>query len=238
MNASVSSTAVVAIGGNLGDVPATFQQAAELLAPHARSAVRVSRLYRSVPMGTAAGATFCNAAVAFECDLEPEVLLDRLQEIETQLGRVRTIHWGPRTLDLDLVAYGDRIMSTPRLTLPHTHCWYRRFVLDPVCDVAPTAMHAGFHVSFGMLRERLLPRPLRVAFELSRLPKDAEARLKAEFSSVVFLPLTAAAESAITIHHRPLKREDDRFSLSCPESSGAEQFVRDVLIAATDELSV
>lgn len=229
-------TAIVALGGNLGDVPQTFQRAVELMSRFSRSEVRISRLYRSAPMGADAGSTFFNAAVAFDSDLAPESLLDQLQGIETQLGRVRTIHWGPRTLDLDLIAYGSHVLTTERLTLPHPHCWYRRFVLDPVCDIAGANRHSVLNATFNELRQRLLARPLRIAIDLCHFPAVTVARLKSEFPSVVFVPLSAENDSAIVIPLDQLTSSHSLFNVISTDRERFEQFIRDVLTAATDEL--
>lgn len=230
-------TAIVALGGNLGDVPSTFEQAAMLVAADSTTTnLRVSRLYRSAPMGTHAGATFFNAAIAFETTLEPESLLDRLQAVETELGRVRMIHWGPRTLDLDLVAFGDRTLRTSRLCVPHPHCWYRRFVLDPVNDIAGERIHVVSGLTFQQLRERLLARPLRITIDAASLPsRDILDRLHAEFPQCDFIPW-ASENSAMTIKMDSHGTASDAFDVVCQDLPNAEQFIRDVLTAATDEL--
>lgn len=155
--------ALVSLGGNLGDVRKTFRDAIESLRRHPHiQAVRASRLYSTLPVGVDAGAPFLNAAAELTTSLEPLPLLDLLQATEQQLGRVRTLHWGPRTLDLDLLAFDDQMIQHPRLTLPHPGCWYRRFVLDPLVEIAADFVHPEKRAMFAGLRERLLVRPLRV----------------------------------------------------------------------------
>lgn len=238
--------ALVALGGNVGDVPQTFRRAAEMLAADASSEnVRLSPLYQSAPMGADAGARFFNAALALETSLEPEALLDRLQEVERELGRVRSIHWGPRTLDLDLIAFGDHVVSTTRLSVPHPHCWYRRFVLDPLCDIAADVRHPQFQLSFGQLRERLRTRPLRIAVERADLIDDLVRQLSNEFEDVEFGSLNDARQAVIEVvssttsdSHEATRTqgEERRFRLTYRDGSQLEQFLRDVLTAATDEL--
>jgi hypothetical protein len=104
-----------------------------------------------------------NAAAAIDTGLSPLELLDFMQSIETHLGRVRSIHWGPRTLDLDLLFYGSEIIDSARLVVPHPAAWYRRFVLDPLVEIAPHFVHPERQADFETLRSRLLPRPLVAA---------------------------------------------------------------------------
>ncbi|MET3999326.1 2-amino-4-hydroxy-6-hydroxymethyldihydropteridine diphosphokinase [Marinobacterium sp. MBR-109] len=96
-----------------------------------------SSLYRSDPVGPPGQPDYINAVAALDTRLEPEALLDALQAIEQVHQRVRKIHWGPRTLDLDLLLYGDQVISTPRLTVPHACMTERNFVLWPLAELAP-----------------------------------------------------------------------------------------------------
>ncbi len=163
----------ISLGGNLGDVPARFSHALGLLdASGAVSDVRRSRGYRTAPMGFAAGEAFHNAAAVFETKLAPLDVLDLLQDIEQRCGRVRTVHWGPRTLDLDLLLYAEQFLETPRLTVPHPGLWYRRFVLDPLVELIPDAVHPVFAATIRELHARLLERPLPVGWVVSSRPTD------------------------------------------------------------------
>ncbi len=134
------------MGGNLGDVAATLHGAEAQLAAHPQIRVKAcSRRYRTTPVGADAGTPFLNSAVEIATDLEPLALLDYVQAVENGFGRVRTVHWGPRTLDIDLLfAVPAVIQSTPRLTLPHPHLWYRRFVLEPLSDIAGDELIAPY----------------------------------------------------------------------------------------------
>ncbi len=124
-------------GGNLGDVRATLTRATEALRAYARD-VQLSPLYTSTPVGANAGERFVNAAIGLSTDLAPLDLLDACQALENECGRTRSVHWGPRTLDLDLLLTDDGLLvEHPRLTLPHPHFWYRRFVLEPLAEIAP-----------------------------------------------------------------------------------------------------
>jgi 2-amino-4-hydroxy-6-hydroxymethyldihydropteridine diphosphokinase len=129
--------ACVAVGANLGDAMATVQQAMRDVAglPQTQQ-VKASSLYRSAPY-EAQGPDFINAVVLVQTQLTPLVLLQALQALELKGGRERPFKNAPRTLDLDLIFYGDVVMSTPELTLPHPRWQDRAFVLQPLADVWP-----------------------------------------------------------------------------------------------------
>jgi 2-amino-4-hydroxy-6-hydroxymethyldihydropteridine diphosphokinase len=84
---------------------------------------------------------YLNGAAELRTALAPEELLEALQQVEDAFGRTREVRWGPRTLDLDLLLYGDRVVETPSLTVPHPRMHERRFVLGPLCEIAPNAVH-------------------------------------------------------------------------------------------------
>ena len=156
-------TAFVSFGCNLGDVAATFDQAAELLADRCGEVVRLSSLYSSGAVGADAGGMFLNAVAEVETFHTPIQLLDVLLKIETELGRERTVHWGPRTIDLDLVLYEDLVMATDRLVLPHPRFWYRKFILDPLSEIAGDVLHPERAVSVAKLTAAANRRPATVA---------------------------------------------------------------------------
>jgi 2-amino-4-hydroxy-6-hydroxymethyldihydropteridine diphosphokinase len=153
----------IALGGNLGDVDATFANALSLLdrTPEI-DVLQVSPVHRTSPVGAHAGDSFVNAVARLSSTLEPLELLDRLQSIETQLGRVRWVRWGPRTLDLDLLMFGEEVIDHPRLHVPHPACWYRRFVLDPWVEIGADVVHPVKRLTIGALRDRLLVRPMSI----------------------------------------------------------------------------
>jgi 2-amino-4-hydroxy-6-hydroxymethyldihydropteridine diphosphokinase len=124
----------------------------------------VSGNYRTAPMGSLVGPSFLNAAARIRADDTPDELLTRLQEIEAEGGRMRHLRWAARTLDLDIILCEEQIVSTPRLQIPHPACWHRRFVLDPLAEISPHAMHPVFHQTLGDLHARLTSRPLPVAY--------------------------------------------------------------------------
>lgn len=129
----------IAIGSNLASpldqVNAAIAALGEI--PDSRT-VAVSSFYRTPPLGPQDQPDYLNAALALETGLEPEALLDHTQRIELQQGRVRKAErWGPRTLDLDLMLFGDRTINTPRLTVPHYDMHNRGFMLWPLAEIAP-----------------------------------------------------------------------------------------------------
>ncbi|HBS5871457.1 TPA: 2-amino-4-hydroxy-6-hydroxymethyldihydropteridine diphosphokinase [Klebsiella aerogenes] len=129
----------IAIGSNLASpleqVNAAIRALAEI--PDSRVA-SVSSLYRTPPLGPQDQPDYLNAAVALETSLAPEALLDHTQRIELQQGRVRKAErWGPRTLDLDIMLFGDAIINSERLTVPHYDMKNRGFMLWPLFEIAP-----------------------------------------------------------------------------------------------------
>ncbi len=158
------TTCLISMGGNLGDVALAIDDAIRRLQQTPGIGVfQRSSLFRTQPVGADAGSEFVNAAAVLETSLSAHQLLIRLLAIETEFGRVRTIHWGPRTLDLDLLFFGNEVINdSPRLIVPHPTCWYRRFVLDPLAEIAPHFMHPGKQASVVELLRRLLVRPLPI----------------------------------------------------------------------------
>jgi 2-amino-4-hydroxy-6-hydroxymethyldihydropteridine diphosphokinase len=131
----------IGLGANLGDARAALESAFEALARLPDSTLaRRSSLYRSAPVD-AGGPDYLNAVAALDTTLEPEALLQALHAIEAQQGRDRPYHHAPRTLDLDLLLYGERVVHTPRLTVPHPRLHLRAFVLAPLLELQPDLEH-------------------------------------------------------------------------------------------------
>ncbi len=138
MHSPAPPRAYIGLGSNLGDSGATLRAAlGEIAALPGVQACTASPFYRSAPVD-ASGPDFINAAAALDTTLEPLLLLDALQAIELRHGRERPYRNAPRTLDLDLLLYGDAVMDTPRLILPHPRMHERAFVLRPLQDLAPS----------------------------------------------------------------------------------------------------
>ncbi|MRT03880.1 2-amino-4-hydroxy-6-hydroxymethyldihydropteridine diphosphokinase [Ewingella americana] len=129
----------IALGSNLAKPVDQVNCALEALAHMPRTKLVVcSAFYRSKPLGPQNQPDFLNAVVALDTELPPEELLDCTQAIEQNQGRVRKLErWGPRTLDLDMLLYGDRVINTERLTVPHYDMKNREFMLYPLAEIAP-----------------------------------------------------------------------------------------------------
>jgi 2-amino-4-hydroxy-6-hydroxymethyldihydropteridine diphosphokinase len=133
--------AYLALGSNLGDRLTYLQGAVDELARRVR-VVAVSRVYETAPVGGPEQDDYLNAVVAIDTDLDPWALLAVAQECERSADRVRIEHWGPRTLDVDVLLFGDVVLEDPDLTIPHPRMWERAFVLAPLRDVAPELVAA------------------------------------------------------------------------------------------------
>ena len=128
----------VALGANLNDPKTQLDNAVIALSNLAQgNSLLVSPYYHSTPMGDVAQPDYINAVASFETRLTPLALLDALQHIENTQGRVRKERWGPRTLDLDLLLYGNEFIDEPRLKVPHYGMKERSFVLVPLAAIAP-----------------------------------------------------------------------------------------------------
>jgi 2-amino-4-hydroxy-6-hydroxymethyldihydropteridine diphosphokinase len=137
-------TVVLALGSNLGDRLASLQGGVDALcARPGLSGVQVSPVYETAPVGGPAQPEYLNAVLVAATTLSARAVLDRCQEAENALGRVRTERWGPRTLDVDVIVYGTEVSDDPELTLPHPRAYERAFVLAPWHDVDPGAVIPG-----------------------------------------------------------------------------------------------
>jgi 2-amino-4-hydroxy-6-hydroxymethyldihydropteridine diphosphokinase len=138
------ATAYISLGANLGDRLAALRAAVEALDEYGMVNA-VSAVYETTPVGYVDQPDFLNAVVRLDTDLPPIPLLDALNTIEADMGRVRTFRNAPRTLDLDLLLYDDQIVNTPRLTIPHPRMHERAFVLAPLSEIAGNAEHPMLH---------------------------------------------------------------------------------------------
>lgn len=141
------------LGSNLGDRAANLREAIRRLTEKV-TIQSVSSLYETEPWGVSDQSAFLNAACGGETNLSPQDLLRFTQSIERQMGRVPIRRWGPRLIDLDILLYGDWILNTPDLTLPHPRLTQRRFVLVPLAEIAAEVIHPGNHLSVRDLLAR------------------------------------------------------------------------------------
>ncbi|HKF13231.1 MAG TPA: 2-amino-4-hydroxy-6-hydroxymethyldihydropteridine diphosphokinase [Xanthobacteraceae bacterium] len=141
--------ALVALGGNLGDVRDTIDRAVTAFCDGQKVRLLArSSDYRTLPWGVEDQPAFVNACIAVETRLTPRALLARAQAVERALGRERSKErrWGPRQIDIDLIAYEDLALEDPELTLPHPQLFARAFVLVPLAEIAPDRLIAGRRV--------------------------------------------------------------------------------------------
>jgi 2-amino-4-hydroxy-6-hydroxymethyldihydropteridine diphosphokinase len=139
-----ATTAYIGLGSNLGDRFGQLKTAVTRL--HAHTGIRVARcssVYETAPVGLTEQPHFLNMAIEVETTLPPLDLLDVLLGVEQSMGRVRTVRWGPRTIDLDLLVYGDAEMRTDRLELPHPRMEERAFVLVPLLELCDAKADGG-----------------------------------------------------------------------------------------------
>jgi 2-amino-4-hydroxy-6-hydroxymethyldihydropteridine diphosphokinase len=159
--------ALIALGGNVGDVRKTFEEAIACLCRD--ESVRLlarSSDYRTPPWGVTEQPAFVNAAIAVATSLGPHELLGRTTDCENRLGldRARKQHWGPRNIDIDILAYDDLVLNDQDLILPHPRLLERAFVLVPLAEIAPDRVIAGIKAKDALARvdgsgiERLPPR--------------------------------------------------------------------------------
>lgn len=146
-SSSEGSEAYIALGANLGEREETLLEAINRLNQHPRiSILRCSSLYETDPVGYVDQPNFINMALVLHTELAPEELLSVMLQVELDLGRERHIHWGPRTVDLDLLWMEGRTLDTPRLTLPHPRMQERAFVLVPLEEIVPQDDPTGLYL--------------------------------------------------------------------------------------------
>ena len=146
----------IGIGANLGDREKTLQKATGILNAKPKIAVvAASAVYETAPIGVTDQPYFLNAVLQVHTSLSARSLLNCLLAIERKFDRIRETRWGPRTLDLDILLYGDAIINQPGLQVPHPHLHERAFVLVPLCDLKPDLKHPVLGQSIQFLTESL-----------------------------------------------------------------------------------
>ena len=134
---------VIALGSNLGDSKSIFSDAIIQIGKSVE-VQSISKFYETIPVGGPEQPNYLNAVLIGDTQMPPLELLTQLQSIENSAGRVREVRWGPRTLDLDLIIYGDLLMKEELLTLPHPRAHERSFVLEPWVEIDPQAVLPGY----------------------------------------------------------------------------------------------
>lgn len=149
--ADVMTIAALGLGGNIGDPPAAMAQALAMFASHPDGRLlAVSDLYSTPPWGKTDQADFFNCCALIETTLTAEGLLDLCLDIERGMKRVRAERWGPRTIDIDVLTFGDDSIQTERVEVPHPRMTERAFVLLPLADIAPGMTVNGRTVSYWL----------------------------------------------------------------------------------------
>ncbi len=141
MELEITHTAIIAIGSNLGDKLANCKKGIEALEFCGVKISACSHFYKTEPVDYTDQDWFINAAVRVETDLPPIDLLKLLKSLEKKLGRIETVRFGPRTLDMDIIFYGDLVFEKDGLHIPHPRMHKRVFVLRPICDIVPLFIH-------------------------------------------------------------------------------------------------
>ncbi|MFC4871263.1 2-amino-4-hydroxy-6-hydroxymethyldihydropteridine diphosphokinase [Negadavirga shengliensis] len=144
---------VLGIGGNLGDREALLKDAVRHLESKMRI-VKKSSIYETAAWGGNSSLPYLNQVVVMETGMSPEEVLDFVQEVEQQHGRVRNERWGDRTMDIDILYFGKQIIHTDRLQVPHPRLPHRNFVLKPLAEVLPDFLHPKNGLSQKELLER------------------------------------------------------------------------------------
>jgi 2-amino-4-hydroxy-6-hydroxymethyldihydropteridine diphosphokinase len=150
----MSHVAYLSLGSNVGDRETNLRQAIQQLSVLGR-VVAVSSFYETEPLEFTQQAWFLNCALALESAATPHQLLDQLLQIEKDLGRERSQKKGPRSIDIDILLFGDLVMNTPELTIPHPAMARRRFVLQPLDEIAPELRHPTLHKTIRELLAEL-----------------------------------------------------------------------------------
>jgi|SRR5665213_295128 len=144
------TTVYLALGSNIGDSQANISQAIELLGDSVKQ-IKQAPIYASKAVGYTNQPDFLNTALTGQTDLEPQDLLAFIKDVEHNIGRTATFHHGPREIDIDIIFYGDAIINTPTLTIPHPDFRNRDFVLKPLSDLKPDLMDPVSHKTVSHL---------------------------------------------------------------------------------------
>ncbi|MEK7405843.1 MAG: 2-amino-4-hydroxy-6-hydroxymethyldihydropteridine diphosphokinase [Acidobacteriota bacterium] len=155
----------LSLGSNLGDREQMLRQAVALLEAPDFHVLRVTSVYETEPVDRLAQPWFLNLVLEAETSLLPKLLLARVQKVERRLGRRRGVSKGPRTIDIDILLYGQSVVGTTELTIPHPRMSERRFVLEPLAELAPELRHPLSRRSVGELLPATAGQAVRKARE-------------------------------------------------------------------------
>ncbi len=147
--------AFIGLGSNLGDRIGSIQKAIGEISKLGDISA-LSSLYETEPVGVEDQPDFINCVIKLEANLSPYDLLVSLQSVEKKLGRERREKWEPRTIDLDIIFYNNLVIETPSLIIPHPRAHLRRFVLEPLCEIAPDFIHPTLNITVSKILEGLV----------------------------------------------------------------------------------
>lgn len=142
---------ILIIGGNIGDRLSLITQAKQLLDEKIGKVSLISSLYETEAWGGISKGNYLNQILILESELSAELVLDKALQIEKVLGRQRDVKWGNRTMDIDILYYGGEILDTPNLKIPHPYLHLRRFVLEPLAEIAPDFVHPVLNLTSSEL---------------------------------------------------------------------------------------
>ena len=235
------------LGGNLGNVAATMTSAIRALRSRGDLVPLASAFYSTSPMGVAAGEGYMNAVFGVDSSKMPLEMLAACQAIEAECGRIRLRHWGPRTLDIDILLLErdgqSRTWETDSLTIPHLGLPYRRFVLDPLCEIAPSAIHPVLGMTVFEIRRWLLPRPLNIhvpsgaLFSLDEIETSLPPHLRSRLALRTGTASAATDGNWLVDFREPADSSRPRF-LGLADVAEPLVRLREILEAMTDEPSV
>lgn len=186
-------TLLVSFGSNLGDRDAQIRQAAAMLAERIGSLRILSSIIETRPWGFASSHLFCNAAAIYDTQLTAEEILLAAEDVERQLGRMAKTqhsHYADRAIDIDLLALDDEVINTPRLTLPHAHIAQRRFVLEPLVEIASETVHPVLKKTYAELLAMLNELQIEKVAQITDEIVAAFTRLIPQLSQRAVLPTT------------------------------------------------
>lgn len=152
----IISKAFIGIGSNLGNRVENCDNAINLLKTSGISVLKRSAMIETKPWGVTDQPEFINMVIEIETDLLPDALLALLKKMERTVGRTDTVRWGSRVIDLDILLYGDYVLKTPQLEIPHPLISEREFVLRPLAEIAPDTIHPVLGKSIKTLLEELI----------------------------------------------------------------------------------
>lgn len=155
------NTAILLIGGNIGDRPRNLQQAALLIGARAGRIKLESALYETAPWGNVQQPDYLNQGLVLETSLAAPELLEVLMQVEKEIGRIRRLKWGARVIDIDMIFFNNEVVTLPQLKVPHPQMQHRRFVLAPLQEIVPDWIHPILQLTVAQLLDAC-PDPLPV----------------------------------------------------------------------------